>query len=198
MENNINDKTSPNQMRVFMKRMRDGKYDVNESQGVKKDLSMRDLLKITRTRKINEDVEEQQDSNKNKKTVYDQANEEEKFRNYFNDMNVDIKFVDLDVYDNLIFWGGTIDGVIQFVYKVTPDEKSSGIEFNYLPDFTADNPDNDLIIKKIESYYDTFYKYWRNNVLNTSSANSSEKTEKVISMQPQKTLQIAAESKIKN
>jgi len=198
MENNINDKTSPNQMRVFMKRMRDGKYDVNESQGVKKDLSMRDLLKITRTRKINEDVEEQQDPNKNKKTVYDQANEEEKFRNYFNDMNVDIKFVDLDVYDNLIFWGGTIDGVIQFVYKVTPDEKSSGIEFNYLPDFTADNPDNDLIIKKIESYYDTFYKYWRNNVLNTSSANSSEKTEKVISMQPQKTLQIAAESKIKN
>lgn len=197
MENNINDKTSPNQMRVFMKRMRDGKYDVNESQGVKKDLSMRDLLKITRTRKINEDVEEQQDPNKNKKTVYDQANEEEKFRNYFNDMNVDIKFVDLDVYDNLIFWGGTIDGVIQFVYKVTPDEKSSGIEFNYLPDFTADNPDNDLIIKKIESYYDTFYKYWRNNILNTSSANSSEKTGKVISMQPQKTLQIAAESKNK-
>ena len=101
----------------------------------------------------------------NKKTVYDQTKEEEKFRNYFNDMNVDIKFIDLDIYDNLIFWGGTIDGVIQFVYKVTPDEKTTGIEFNYLPDFTADNPDNDLIIKKIESYFDIFYKYWRNNVL---------------------------------
>ena len=168
MKNNINDKTSPNQMRVFMKRMRDGKYEVSETTNTaKKDLTMRDMLKITRTRKLNEDVEgeENRDPNKNKKTVYDQSQEEEKFRNYFNDMNVDIKFIDLDVYENLIFWGGTIDGVIQFVYKVTPDEKSSGIEFNYLPDFTADNPDNDLIIKKIESYYDSFYKYWRNNVL---------------------------------
>jgi len=168
MKNDINNKTSPNQMRVFLKRMRDGKYEVSESQDNKKELTMRDMLKITRTRKLNEDVEgeENQDPNKNKKTIYDQANEEEKFRNYFSDMNVDIKFIDLDVYDNLIFWGGTIDGVIQFVYKVTPDEKTSGIEFNYLPDFTADNPDNDLIIKKIESYYDIFYKYWRNNVLN--------------------------------
>lgn len=168
MKNDINNKTSPNQMRVFLKRMRDGKYEVSESQDNKKELTMRDMLKITRTRKLNEDVEgeENQDPNKNKKTIYDQASEEEKFRNYFSDMNVDIKFIDLDVYDNLIFWGGTIDGVIQFIYKVTPDEKTSGIEFNYLPDFTADNPDNDLIIKKIESYYDVFYKYWRNNVLN--------------------------------
>lgn len=172
MRNNINDKTSPNQMRVFMKRMRDGKYVVSESQESKKDLTMRDMLKITR--KLNEDVEgeesgaedeEKRDPNTNKKTVYDQTQEEEKFRNYFNDMNVDIKFIDLDVYDNLIFWGGTIDGVIQFVYKVTPDEKTTGIEFNYLPDFTADNPDNDLIIKKITSYFDIFYKYWRNNIL---------------------------------
>ena len=180
MENNINDKTSPNQMRILMKRMRDGKYVANEGT-TKHELSMRDLLKITRTRKLDEDVmpssnpsdnvpsdsndEEKSEPNANKKTVYDQAKEEEKFRNYFNDMNVDIKFIDLKVTDNLIFWGGTIDGVIQFVYKVTPDEKTTGIEFNYLPDFTADNPDNDLIIEKIESYFDIFYKYWRNNVL---------------------------------
>jgi hypothetical protein len=165
MNDNINNKTSPNQMRVLMKRMRDGKFDVTESQDkAKKDLSMRDMLKITR--KINEAVEgEDEQPQKNKKSVYDQSREEEKFNNYFNDMNVDIKFIDLDVFDNLIFWGGTIDGVIQFVYKVTPDEKTSGIEFNYLPDFTVDNPDNDKIIKKIESYYDSFYKYWRNNIL---------------------------------
>ena len=162
---NINNKTSPNQIRVFMKRIRDGKYEVNEVQkDTKTNLSIRDMLKITR--KLNEDsTDDKSDINTNKKTVYDQANEEEKFRNYFNDINVDIKFIDLDVYDNLIFWGGTIDGVIQFVYKVTPDEKTSGVEFNYLPDFTADNPDNDTIIKKIESYYDIFYKYWRNNIL---------------------------------
>jgi hypothetical protein len=173
MDNNINNKTTPNQMRVLMKRMREGKYEVNEVQQdtPKKNLTMRDMLKITRKCKLNEDVEdtegEEKEETKNKKTVYDQAKEEEKFRNYFDDMNVDIKFVDLDVYDNLVFWGGTIDGVIQFVYKVTPDEKTTGIEFNYLPDFTADNPDNDLIIKKIESYFDIFYKYWRNNILQT-------------------------------
>jgi hypothetical protein len=186
-KNDINSKTSPNQMRILMKRMREGKYEINEieNNSLKKDLSMRDLLKITRNRSLNLNEEvtpaatpaadntsttdnaEVRDKSKNKKTVYDQAKEEEKFRNYFNDMNVDIKFIDLDVYDNLIFWGGTIDGVIQFVYKVTPDEKTTGIEFNYLPDFTADNPDNDLIIKKIESYFDTFYKYWRNNILQT-------------------------------
>lgn len=180
MEKNINNKTAPNQMRVFLKRMREGNYSVNETQNTtKKDLSVRDMLKITRNPlKLNEDVNvpqdntpvepqggEQEEKSADKKTAYDQAQEEEKFRNYFNDMNVDIKFVDLKVYDNLIFWGGTIDGVIQFVYKVTPDEKTTGIEFNYLPDFTADNPDNDLIIKKIESYFDIFYKYWRNNIL---------------------------------
>jgi hypothetical protein len=180
MENNINNKTSPNQMRIFMQRMRDGKYKVNETQQdtPAKNLTVRDMLKITRSRKINEDVlptagqseETSEDDNtvepvQNKKTAYDQATEEEKFRNYFSDMNVDIKFIDLKVYDNLVFWGGTIDGVIQFVYKVTPDEKTTGIEFNYLPDFTADNPDNDLIIEKIESYFDVFYKFWRDNIL---------------------------------
>jgi hypothetical protein len=185
MKDNINSKNSPNQMRTLMKRIREGKYTPNTQETTKHELSMRDMLKITRNPlKLNEDVmpsnnpqdnvpttdadsPEGQEKSNNKKTVYDQANEEEKFRKYFNDMNVDIKFIDLDVYDNLIFWGGTIDGVIQFVYKVTPDEKTTGIEFNYLPDFTADNPDNDLIIKKIESYFDTFYKYWRNNILQT-------------------------------
>jgi hypothetical protein len=160
---NINTKTAPNQMRVFMKRVREGKFEVNEASTPKKDLSMRDMLKITR--KLNEEAEGEEVSNK--KSAYDQSREEEKFRNYFSDMNVDIKFIDLKITDNLIFWGGTIDGVIQFVYKVTPDEKTSGIEFNYLPEFTPDNPDNDAIIKKIETYYDIFYKYWRNNILQT-------------------------------
>ena len=168
MDNNINNKNSPNQMRILMKRIRDGKFDVSESQDIqKKDLNMRDMLKITR--KLNEvemvgDKFEQPNSS-NQKSVYDQKQEEEKFRNFFSDMNVDIKFIDLKISDNLIFWGGTIDGVIQFVYKVTSDEKTSGVEFNYLPDFTVDNPDNELIVERIESYYDTFYKYWRNNML---------------------------------
>jgi len=161
----INDKPSPIQMREFIKRIRNGNYVAETTNTQKNDLSMRDMLKITRG--INENVEHNDDENKqNKKTVYDQAREEEKFNNFFSDMNINVKFIDLEVYDNLIFWGGTIDGIIQFIYKVTPDESTSGVEFNYLEDFTPDNPENDKIIKRVESYYDTFYKYWRNNILN--------------------------------
>jgi len=165
----MNDKTTPNQMRILLRRMRGEEFNVNESNKIvpKKNLNMRDMLKITRS--LNEvemaGSEIGQEQSANRKTAYDQSTEEEKFKNYFRDMNVNIKFIDLEVRDNLIFWGGTVDGIIQFVYKVTPDEKTSGVEFNYLDDFSPDNPDNDEIIKKIESYYDLFYKYWRNNML---------------------------------
>ena len=161
----MNDKSTPNQMRILLRRMRGEEFVVNEeTQKPKKDLTMRDMLKITR--KLNEEIEvDDKKKAVNKKTAYDQEIEEEKLRNFFDDMNVNIKFQDLQVYDNLVFWGGTVDGVIQFVYKVTPDERTSGVEFNYLEDFSPDNPDNDAIVSKLETYYDTFYKYWRDNVI---------------------------------
>jgi len=165
MGNDINSKTSPNQMRILMKRIRDGNYVTNESQQSKKELTMSDMFKITRN--INRVVLSE---GENKESVYDQKIEEEKFRNFFNDMSVSIKLIDLEVYDNLIFWGGTIDGVIQFIYKVTPDESTSGVEFNYLPDFSPDNPENEEITGRIESYFEGFYKYWRDNVMNTDGA----------------------------
>jgi hypothetical protein len=155
--NNINNKTSPDQMRILIKRMKGEKEIVKENNNkiTAKALSIRDMLKITR--KLNEDV--------NKKTAYDQGTEEQKFLNYFKDINVNIRFIDLEVYDNLVFWGGVVDGIIKFVYKVTPDESTSGVEFDYSEDFSPDNPENDAIIKKIEDYYDIFYKYWSNNLL---------------------------------
>ena len=156
-KNDINTKSSPIQMREMMKRVREGGFTANESQEPKKDLSVRDMLKITRD--INEGVVSLGEEVENKETVYDQSMEEEKFRNFFNDMNVSIKLIDLEIYDNLVFWGGTIDGVIQFIYKVTPDESTSGVEFNYLEDFSPDNPENEEITGRIESYFDTFYKY---------------------------------------
>jgi hypothetical protein len=121
----------------------------------KKELTMRDLLKITRN--LNEAM--------NKKTTYDQGNEEEKLLNVFQDMNAYIKFIDLVVTDDYVFWGGTINGVIQFIYKVTKDKHDSGVEFNYLEDFSPDNPDNDSIVSKIESYYNDFFKYWNENLI---------------------------------
>lgn len=171
--NNINNKTSPNLMREMMKRVREGGYTpTNEIKESKKDLNVRDMLKITRD--INEGTISLREDSENKETVYDQSIEEEKFRNFFNDMNVSIKLIELEVYDNLVFWGGTIDGVIQFIYKVTPDESTSGVEFNYLPDFSPDNPENEEITGRIESYFDTFYKYWRDNVMSADGNGSIE------------------------
>lgn len=160
----INKKNSPNQMRIFLKRMREGNHDIIETQELpKKNLNMRDMLKITRN--LNENTGDINKKSQNMKTVYDQSIEEQKILNYFKDLNVNIKFIELEIYDNLVFWGGVVDGIIKFVYKVTPNENTSNVEFDYSEDFSPDNPENDEIIKRLESYYETFYKYWRNNMI---------------------------------
>jgi hypothetical protein len=172
---NMNNKTSPNQMRTLLRRMRGEVYAVNENVNVKptpkKELSVREMLKITR--KLNEDVQPEveepevdQEKPVNKKTAQDQASEEQKFKDSFPtgyDINVD--FIELEVTDKYVFWGGTINGLIQFVYKVTPDENTSGVEFNYLEGYNEDDPKNDEIIKRVESYYDSFYEYWIDSVI---------------------------------
>jgi hypothetical protein len=129
----------------------------------KADLTTRNLLGKMR------ELHEQDDigNGENRKTIYDQSREEKKFRNNFDDLNVVIEFIPLEIYDNYVFWGGTIDGTIQFAYKVTPDEETSGVEFNYLEGFDPGNPDNEEIIDRIENYYDQFYKYWRDNIFQT-------------------------------
>jgi hypothetical protein len=158
----INKKSTPDQMRILLKRMRTGN-DNWQSESViqpKRNLDVRDMLKITR--RIHEEGEAK---SANMKTVFDQGAEETKFLNHFKDIPVNVKFIPLEINDNLVFWGGTIDGVIQFVFKVTPNESTSGVEFNYLEDFSPDNPENDEIIKRVEAYYNTFYKYWQNNMI---------------------------------
>ena len=164
-------KTGPNEMRILLERMRSGK---NKNPGALTEVklnanpTMRDMLKITRG--INEQIEGEQQAQEpriNKKNVFDQTREEDKFRQFFENMNVNIQFVELEIYGDLMFWGGTVDGMIQFIYKVTPDEGTSGVEFNYLESFDRNNPDNQKLIEMIESYYDSFYKYWRDNELAT-------------------------------
>lgn len=196
-KNDFNSKSSPIQMREMMKRMRNGGYTPTVTEAPK-DLSTRDMLKITRNIHEGKVSLKEVGDVENKKTPYDQSMEEEKFRNFFNDMNVSIKLIDLGVYDKLVFWGGTIDGVIQFVYKVTPDESTSGVEFNYLEDFSPDNPENEEITGRIESYFNTFYKFWRDNVLDANDAEKDEEQpadEPTIKMNanPEQDLQQAAE-----
>jgi hypothetical protein len=163
-----------NQMKKFLRRMCGEEYVVNENikSTAKKDLSVRDTLKITR--KLNEEILPDTDTEEskpvNKKTEQDQANEEQKFKDSFPtgyDINVD--FIELEVTDKYVFWGGTINGLIQFVYKVTPDENTSGVEFNYLEGYNEDDPKNDEIIKRVESYYDSFYEYWIDSVIQKSA-----------------------------
>lgn len=120
--------------------------------------NIRELIKRTKNNFLSENVIE-------KTLEIDQEEEERKFKNYFKDLEVIVDFIELEVFENGVFWGGTIDGIIQFVYKVTPNEKTSGYEIYYLEDFDKNNPDNEEIVNRIELYYNEFFKYWRDNLL---------------------------------
>jgi|JFJP01.1.fsa_nt_gi hypothetical protein len=179
MSSNINDKNSPNQMRVFMKRMREGDntkgYIVEGEKTYKKDMSMRDLLKLTRT--LNEEFNGEADNDsmndvyEDKKLDSDQKREEDSIRALFENDKVAVTPSELIVkYKNdndwYVIFGGIIDGMIKFSYTVTPDEKTSEVTVDkYSDGVNIDNPDVDNIIKKLESYYSTFYRYWKENIL---------------------------------
>ena len=127
-----------------------------------KDLSVRDMLKLTRNHNANKKKDDSKIQQKISPT--EEKEEQDKFENYFKDNNVVVEFESMEVYPYSVFWGGTIDGQIQWVYKVTPDEVTSGVDVNVLEGFQKNDPENEEIIKKLETYYDTFYKYWRDNL----------------------------------
>jgi len=154
-------------IRELKKRMQKALYeDITDDYGSQSnananDLSVRDMLKITRgqddsKKKLESAVPE-------KISPAEEKSEQEKFENYFRDNNVFVEFQPLEVYPHGVFWGGTIDGQIQWVYKVTPEELSSGVDINVLQGFQKNDPENQEIIEKLENYYNTFYKFWRDN-----------------------------------
>lgn len=176
----MNNKTSPNEIRTLLRRMRgEEEIPIMVNEDLKKSKpTFIDTVKIMRRLNefadnlvknygVREDVDAEPIKPENKRTIHDQKNEEEKFLNFFGD-EVNVDFIELEVYDNLVFWGGTINGIIQFIYKVTPNEATNGVEFNYLDGFNPDNPNNDEIIKKVESYFNTFYEYWIDGVIQKS------------------------------
>ncbi len=76
-KNDINSKSSPNQMRILMGRMRtgNGNYGINETTGEKKkEMSVRDMLKITRN--LSEQMEDTQtiDAEEDEKKSGEQKN----------------------------------------------------------------------------------------------------------------------------
>ena len=127
-----------------------------------KDLTVRDTLKLTRD--INSGKKKVDDTNIQKQiTPAEERREQEKLENFFENNNVVIDFKELQIYSHGVFWGGTIDGQVQWVFKVTPYEESSGLDINILEGFQKDDPENEEIIQKLENYYNTFFKYWRDN-----------------------------------
>lgn len=172
--------------RESLRRMRNFKKGIIEDfnkkpvkEEKKKEMSMRDMLKITRTRTINEADVELIDLNHDgendaklidtsvdsKKTAFDQKAEEEKFRTAIKDFNVDVQFMPIEVLDNSVLWNGTIDNQLQWSFLVSPDETVNGAKFNYSKNYDDTQPENTELVDRIKNYYNDFYKYWRNNEL---------------------------------
>jgi len=109
-------------------------------------------------------------------TQYDQKEEEEKFRRYIDRKDVVIDFIDLEIYQNLVIWGGTIDDVFKFFYRVTPDSRTSTFDFTFLDGFDPTGEEVELededeyvekqmdLFEKVKNYYDEFADYWRNEL----------------------------------
>ena len=125
----------------------------------KKEMTVRDMLKITRT--VAERSEKKQSSNKlsyineadvekidingdgnkesklidtsinSKKTAFDQKKEEDKFRDALRRFNVNIIFEPIEILDKSVIWNGTVDNQLQWSFLVTPDETVNGAKFNY-------------------------------------------------------------------
>jgi len=158
--------SSPIEMRRYLAIMygkepvKSAKVTVEET---KKDMTMRDML--GKMRKIDKPIQSLNEDVQNDLTTnIDRKSEEQKMANYFEENNVTIEFGDFKVMGNGVILTGTIDAQIEFAYKVTPQEESSGIEVNYLEGFEPQDPENEVVIKKVESYYDIFYKYWRDQL----------------------------------
>jgi hypothetical protein len=160
----------------FGKKMEIGKKEPN------KEMSMRDML--GKMRKLNEEAMPQQQPvqqpqgqpqqqaqqqpiqpSERPVSAQEERGYQEKMLNYFQEDNVHIEFSKLLVYDQGVFWGGTVDNQLQFTYTVTPDETTSGVQVNYLQGFDKNDQENQKIVDKIEAYYDEFYQYWRDNEL---------------------------------
>lgn len=131
-----------------------------------KEMTMREMLRITRKKQVSEDLATASSEPVEKQlSSTEQEEQQRNMQDFFDDENIIIKFEPILLYDTGVFWAGTIDGQLKFAYMVTPDESTSGVKIERSPDFDPTNEDNQNIEKKIIDYYDTFYDYWSKNQL---------------------------------
>lgn len=132
-----------------------------------KEMTMREMLRKTRSlqQMKEQEVEASNEPVEKGVSAAEQEKYEENMQSYFDDDNIIIKFEPILLYDQGVFWAGTIDGQLKFAYMVTPDESTSGVKIERSPNFDPNNEDNQRIEKKIIDYYNTFYDYWSKNQL---------------------------------
>lgn len=145
-------------MNELMKRL-DGKSFSKEP--IKTSPTIRDLLSITR--KLNEEEDNDEDYI-NTSTEADFEYEKSKATKFLSGMA--LRFTDKNgkpyfkKTNKRIVWGGVVNGIIRFLFIVEENKSKSNIVLDYTDDFSPDNPENDEIIKSLESYYDSFYERW--------------------------------------
>jgi len=165
-------KSSPNEMRDLLGKIR-GKlveFDKADKNGrIIREMSMRDMLKITR--KLNENEEDGRDFS-NKATPRDTAFIEQSMINLFDNsgLNVTFKFPErndpheLYVDDVFVYWGATINNVLMFTYTInTNDDADTGAKFKYVEESRVleDSEEYKEIVDKIMQFFDsTFFPYF--------------------------------------
>jgi hypothetical protein len=161
------------QMRELIKRVRNADKGIEYKPKTSiteggRNMSIREMKRrIRKSEYFKDDINEVDDNQlmggKQEMSSADENKEQEKLQNFLRNNNVTIEFEPFEKYQNGVFWGGTIDGQIMFVYRVTPEEVSSGIDIEYLEGFDPNDPENNEIIEKLKRYYNDFYKYWRDS-----------------------------------
>jgi hypothetical protein len=146
-------KNDHNNIKSFIDKLK--KYNIPKpvvNENIVKILSMRDMLKITRS--LNEGF---------KVLPIDQKTHEEGIKRALLNLKAIPKFNNIEIIDNSIFWSGVINDMITFVYKISEDGSKDGAEFKTNDKLNVGTPETSEIMKKLENYYDIFFDYYQNN-----------------------------------
>jgi len=146
-----------NRMKVLSDRIIGTLKKTNEN------LTTQDYVK--KMRKLNEEEEVQE--RVSLKAPDDEREEFERFNNYFREFDVVTDFTKFEVYNDLVYLSGIMDGVLKFTMKATPVNPLSGVKIDYdQEDFDMESEENNELVERLEQYYENvFAPYWRTNIL---------------------------------
>lgn len=157
MDNTTNN--TEKRMKTLSDRISGVKKNTNEN------LSTQDFVK--KMRKLNE--EEEVKERVSLKSPEDEKEEFERFNKYFREFDVVTDFTKFEVYNDLVYLSGVMDGVLKFTMKATPVNPLSGVKIDYdQEDFDMESEENNELVERLEQYYENvFAPYWRENILQT-------------------------------